>query len=318
MSEYSEIVCDLLQARRAEPSATAVFRAWKHDADLCPGFQKQIQRIFSAFKRYRVISYEIQGLKDQGTDVLLIEWVMDQKEFVCFQIKGEWDLAQEDYLKTFKAQFFDAKNKFGSKLKAYYVVVCYSLVTEDKKSGELVIDKTKVKAIIREFSPEALVRVVEPEFSIRFLSLSAVQIDAIIKSRFGDQDIVLKEALELTRDLGLMERVILLFMMWAHIFDDKPTMSADDVMHSSIIQELHQKLVFEMEEHFYDFDYQIAHDLETLQSSFIECDSNGKFSLPLQRVQPLVVLMVDGSVRYEHDGSDLLEYTLRMLKGEFD
>jgi hypothetical protein len=41
MSEYSQIVCDLLEARRSEPSATEGFMKLKHDKDLCPGFQKQ-------------------------------------------------------------------------------------------------------------------------------------------------------------------------------------------------------------------------------------------------------------------------------------
>jgi len=39
MSEYSQIVCDLLEARRSEPSATEVFMKLKHDKDLCPGFR---------------------------------------------------------------------------------------------------------------------------------------------------------------------------------------------------------------------------------------------------------------------------------------
>src|SRR5438552_2053990 len=136
MSEYSDIVCDLLQARRSEPSATEMFRHLKHDADLCPKLQHQIEVIFSGFKKFHAISYEIQGLKDQGTDVLLIEWVDREKEFVGFQIKAEWDLAQDGYLQKLKAQYFDARNRYGAKLKAYYIVLCYSIVSPAKRSGE--------------------------------------------------------------------------------------------------------------------------------------------------------------------------------------
>jgi hypothetical protein len=61
MSEYSQIVCDLLEARRSEPSATEVFIRLKHDKDLCPQFQNQIEKIFSGFKKYHNVNYDIQG-----------------------------------------------------------------------------------------------------------------------------------------------------------------------------------------------------------------------------------------------------------------
>jgi hypothetical protein len=318
VSEYSQIVCDLLEARRSEPSATEVFLTLKHDKDLCPRFQKQIERIFSGFKKYHNVSYDIQGLKDEGVDVLLIEWVDGQKEFVGFQIKGEWDLSQKDFLQKLKAQLHDARARYGSRLKVYYIVLCYSIVSEDKKSKRLGVDKArqeKVKSIIRDFAKESDVRVVEPEFAARFLSLSSVNIDAIIKSRFGNQDIVIKEALALTSDLSMMEKVVLLFLLWLHLFQNQASASAEEIMQSPIIQDLHQTLSREAEHLFYDFEYQITHDVETLQNKLIDCDSNGQFSIRLDLVKPLVVLMMDGSVRYQHGDQALLEYTLRLLEG---
>ncbi len=50
MSQYSQIVCDLLQSRRAEPSKTHIFTHWKHDADLCPKFQQKVEAIFSGLR----------------------------------------------------------------------------------------------------------------------------------------------------------------------------------------------------------------------------------------------------------------------------
>lgn len=79
MSRHAEIVSDLLQARRAEPSATAIFRDLKHDKDLCPKLRDQIEEIFSALKKYNTIAPDIQGLKDKGTDVLIILAVHQSK-----------------------------------------------------------------------------------------------------------------------------------------------------------------------------------------------------------------------------------------------
>jgi hypothetical protein len=172
-----------------------------------------------------------------------------------------------------------------------------------------------VKSIIRDFAKECDVRVVEPEFAARFLSLSSINIDAIIKSRFGNQDIIIKEALALTNDLTMMEKVVLLFLLWVHLFQNQTSASAEEIMQSPIIHDLHQTLSRDAEHLFYDFEYQITHDLETLQNKLIDCDSNGQFSIRLDLVQPLVVLMMDGSVRYQHGDQALLEYTLRLLEG---
>jgi hypothetical protein len=289
----------------------------KHDAELCPRFQKQIERIFSGFKKYQALSYEIQGLRDEGTDVLLIEWVNQQKEFVSFQLKGEWDLNQKDYLQKLKAQYHDATERYGDRLVDYYIVLCYSIVSRPQPDRSAVIDKARIqtiKSVVRAFDRTDNVRIVEPEYAAWFLWLGEVQMDAIIKSRFGDQDIVFKEALDITKDLAPMETVVLVLFIWLHLFENTKTISAEEFLELPVTQRLHQELGAIAEEHLYEFEYQIAHDLETLQNKYLECDSEGYFSLPLNRVQPLVALMMDGSVRYEHDGHELLEYTLRVLR----
>ena len=254
-------------------------------------------------------------MKDKGTDVLLTEWVEGVKEFVCFQVKGEDDLAQKDYLKTLKAQFFDTQNTYGSKLQHYYIVVCYSLVSEDE-TGNLRIDKArgeKVKNVIRDFAPEDRVRVIEPGFGAWFLGLSTVQIDVIIRTRFGDDDIVFKEARHLVADLEITEKILLIFILWLNLYQNKPTVMADDITQSQFIRRMHLLIVEDIED-LYDFDHQIAHDLEILGNQFLESYGEG-FSLSVQAVEPLAILMLDGSVRYDYHDEGLLEYMVRILGG---
>jgi hypothetical protein len=316
MSKYSEIVSDLLQARRAEPSATAVFRDLKHDKDLCPKLRDQIDEIFSALEKYHTITYDIQGLKDKGTDVLLTEWVENVKEYVCFQVKAEGDLAETDYLKTLKAQFFDTDNTFGSKLKHYYIVVCYSIVAEDK-NGRLQLDKKRnetVKMIIREFAGKDKVRVIEPTFAAWFLGLSTVQIDVIIRTRFGDDDVVFKEARYLVSELEITEKIVLVFMLWLNLYENKLRVTAEEITQSAFVRRMHSLIGDEIKDELYEIDDQIAHDLAVLENKFLEGDGDG-FSLPVHAVEPLAIIMLDGSVRYDYHGEALMEYMLRILSG---
>jgi hypothetical protein len=129
-----KLIHELLKFRPAEPSATQIFSLMKHDAELLPKFKSRIEAAFSAFDKYQRITYEIQGLRDEGTDVLLKERDEDYRDsYFCFQIKSEWDIQQEDYLKTLKAQLFDTRRRYQSGLREYFIVLCFSVMTLEKQ-----------------------------------------------------------------------------------------------------------------------------------------------------------------------------------------
>jgi hypothetical protein len=65
----------------------------------------------------------------------------------------------------------------------------------------------------------------------------------------------------------------------------------------------------------YDTESQVARDLQFLENGFIERNAAGDFTLPLDRVKPIAVLMMDGDIRYDYSSDELLEYLLAMLKG---
>ena len=47
------------------------------------------------------ISYDIQGLKDEGVDVLLVEWVDSDKQSVGFQIKADVRVVEPEFAARF-------------------------------------------------------------------------------------------------------------------------------------------------------------------------------------------------------------------------
>ena len=113
------LVDELLRYRRTAPSETKAFARLKHNADLCPRFQQKLESILGSFEKYRKIVYDIQGLHDEGTDILLREVVAENPWFICLQIKSEDDLHAKDIFKTLKAQFFDSCQRYGDALVEY-------------------------------------------------------------------------------------------------------------------------------------------------------------------------------------------------------
>ena len=119
-------------SRQAAASATAIFAQWKHDESVSE-LQRTIETVFTAIEKYQTITYDIQGPRDAGTDVVLRERQEDDGyEYVCFQVKSHNDLTEKDYLKTLKSQLFDTRRLYQPTLKDYYVLICCSLVIEDE------------------------------------------------------------------------------------------------------------------------------------------------------------------------------------------
>ena len=78
---------------------------------------------------------------------------------------------------------------------------------------------------------------------------------------------------------------------------------------------MHDFIYEQLEYPLYNFEDQIAHDIENLEDTFIDVDTTGSFSLSLQAVQALAILMMDGNVRYGYEDEELLEYTIEILGG---
>ena len=68
----------------------------------------------------------------------------------CFQIKSEWDIQQEDYLKTLKAQLFDTRKRYQTALREYFIVLCFSVVTLEEKKKRRKFGKTPPRRLIQD------------------------------------------------------------------------------------------------------------------------------------------------------------------------
>jgi len=72
MSDYlKRLIYDFVFYRRSNLADTEWFIDKKHNSFLIPEFDLKISSIVDSFEKYRHISYDTQGIRDRGIDILL-------------------------------------------------------------------------------------------------------------------------------------------------------------------------------------------------------------------------------------------------------
>ncbi|PEV33306.1 hypothetical protein [Bacillus thuringiensis] len=318
MEHIKKIIYNLLFFKRSDDIQTNWFIDKKHNAYLCPNFQEKFESVFESFEKYQKIVYDIQGPRDAGTDVIIRQTINDVNKYIGIQIKSEDDLKRKDYLKELKAQYFDTMDKFGHNLLDFYIILC--------------CDKTKNREKIRLIESEFLKRdnlyIIEPNFALTFLHLSPMQVDAMIKSIYGDEDIIYKEGLSIVQDLTPTQRCLLYKLIYKFIYTNSYNVNSINIINDNFINNFYTKIPDYSDEWFFFEDddespnYKLrglsnkerfSYDLNILENRFIDTNSDGSYILCVQSIQPLFVLMMDGNIRYQYTEENLIYYMLDLF-----
>jgi hypothetical protein len=120
-----DTITRLIRFQRAPQAACIAFRKLKHDADLLPQLQVQLETILDAYGKFQPVVYDTQGIRDEGSDVVVRIDGNDTHdvELLGFQVKSFDDLEKEGYLQNLKAQAFESLSNIKG-LGKYFVVLC--------------------------------------------------------------------------------------------------------------------------------------------------------------------------------------------------
>lgn len=313
------IIYDLLQFRRSRSETTSIFQKLKHNADICPKLQNKLDSIFDSFEKYRRITYDIQGPLDEGVDVIIRQVFNEESNFICFQVKSADDLKEKNWLKTLKAQWFDAERTYHNMLD-YYILLCCDTLD--------LTNKGRIRSLESGFSRNPRVHVIEPAYVLSFLRLSSIQVDAVIKSKFGSEDIIFRNALSITNDLTPTENSLLFYLVWSRIYGGSDSISLENILDSPFIEYVYSKTPDFERDWFFEEDYseyeepqeyvnrnfslqeKVNWDIESLEDIYIQTDNAGNYSIDLGSVQPIAILMMDGNERYCYSNDTLLFYMM--------
>jgi hypothetical protein len=329
----NQVVFDLLQFRRSTPGATKELATLSHNSGLLPLLQSKIEEIASAFNKYHRITYDIQGPRDRGADVVFRQ-TNDEDDYICFQVKSETDVREKNLIGTLKCQHFDFCQQYPDSTD-YYIVLCCDIsesVMRDpdwsKKRRTKNTNRDRVRSVEAEFVKVKGVHVVEPDYALAFLKLPTIQIDAVIKAKVGEEDEVLRQAMDLVADLTPTELAIIVHFVHAFLYEQRVHIFWDRVLDDSFVADCYAMVPdWDRDEFFepdefpqergWDLQARLGEDIEQLSSVFLVALDDGYFAVSPDEVAPLVAVMSDGNVRYSYAGKELEWYTWMLLAPEF-
>lgn len=328
------IVFELIMFHASDIKETRIFRSLKHNSDLCPKYAGKLAFILEAFQKYQTLVSDIQGPWDRGTDIVIkFPSEGNSTKHICIQIKSEGDLKDSSYLKELKSQYSDSQRTYDEILD-YYIFLCCDAEANTEK----------IRSIGGYFSKDKNVHVIQPEYALTFYRLGAIQIEALIKAYMGSDDKVFNKSWQVVADLTPTEIALILFMVWASLFEDRNEVSFESIYNSAFVRLVYAGTLdygrswfftdeaetdedddeedYAPENHFelrgLELGERISIDLDCLEAILINQTESGCYTVEQQSVLPLMALMLDGHIRYDHNDVDLLKYMLGLfapLKG---
>lgn len=222
----------LLRYRRSTEAATKLFAKWKHNVDILPKMQDQLEVLRDARGKFQAIVYDLQGIHDEGSDIV-IRYHEDDKpdDLICFQLKSFDDLCKKDYLQRLKAQRDDTFRR-GRQPQHYFIVLCTDGFAH----------KNKIREIMAAFKDAERTEVIEPAYAFTFLHHPKARIEAYVKRSVETEDIVLRLALESIEIPSSSARALIIYITIKSVLTGRQRFKVEDLLSDSTLRASYNEL----------------------------------------------------------------------------
>lgn len=268
-----KIVEELMRFREASQESVATFRKLKHNKYLCPRAEEQLRRVLDCFIKFRHVAYDVQGVHDRGTDVVLRygtdeALASDSWTCICVQLKSFDDMDKGGYLKDLKSQFHDAESEYRGQLAQYYILLC-----TDPSAH---IDK--IREVKKSFANHTQVTIVDPSYCHTFLRMGAVNIAVVVDSLLREGDTVRQLAIDEVARLTPTEAAVALAATYIATFGTKTTVDIRDFRNAPFIAAMYEMVPDYPRDYFFQDDDDVGPDNDfvgdTSEEDGIESDDD--------------------------------------------
>ncbi|EHH1051701.1 hypothetical protein J7I00_004438 [Vibrio parahaemolyticus] len=223
-TSVKSLVFSLLRENQVRTRDTSIFKNYKHNKDLVPKFSDNLNCLLELCGTYRHASYDIQGVRDKGVDILVIyENEEGETKRIGVQIKSFDDINEKDWLSKLKAQTFEATNSYT--LQDFYVVFC---TDED-------IHRDKMRNAKADLVDIPSIHVVEPDKALNFFELSSVEIMARVQDAYRQGDKVIEDARDYFSERSLFEACVIIDIAIDSIIDGITTIDSAELINGHLV-----------------------------------------------------------------------------------
>lgn len=217
--EVNELIFQILSINNYNATDTADFKKLKHNTKLVPRFKTNFENLAKLINPYYNDCYDIQGVTDDGVDVLLKYQANSDYHKIGFQIKSYDDIKNKDWLKTLKAQLFEAQGIW--KTEDLYIVFCTDSIEHKDKLRNAISEIQK--------SSDCKIHIVEPENALTFYNFTSIDIFSIIYDFYHSNDSSQEKAKECIECLDLEEKKFLINLIVHQFINNEEPISLADL-----------------------------------------------------------------------------------------
>ncbi|MDE7292106.1 MAG: hypothetical protein K2N58_08690 [Treponemataceae bacterium] len=202
-NRINELIFEILKIKTYTRNETKTFKKLKHNNQLVTTFKSNFESLVRLMGSYYNDCYDIQGVNDDGVDVLLKYRSEDDEHKVGFQIKSYDDIQDKNWHKTLKSQLFEAQGIW--QLDDLYVVFCTDAIEHENKLRNSICEIQKYSA--------GKIHVIEPEEALTFYNFNSIDIISIIYKFYHKFDSQLEKAKKCLKWLSNKEKEILIHII---------------------------------------------------------------------------------------------------------
>lgn len=264
------------------------------------------------------LSYDIQGPRDQGSDIIVRLGEAEESAYFCFQVKAHDELGAKDVIKTLRHQLSQSEDAYQPLVK-YYIL----LFAEEGVRREV------IRLIQGEFVKKIHVIVVEPSYLHTFMTLPGMKTDAYIRSVIGEEDFVYRQALQDVSDWTPSQAILAFALLVADI-ERAEAWTFAELASWPFLQEAYSFLPDLRDEEYFRDDpnseegyenqsnalarkplERLTDDLDALEANVVTVDE--KVRADAASSPYIMAVLTDARARFGYEGQDLVEHALALF-----
>jgi hypothetical protein len=188
----------------------------RHDSDLVPRITLQLRLLMECLHRDTTVTYDIQGLKDDGTDVLVRMNTGNGVAFAGIQVKSHDELFEAGLLKTLRDQHSRSVDSYAPLLRWYVLLAADVSGANGQAQGA-------VRRVQQAFSKKRGVTVIDPVYALTFLRLTAIQMSTLTTLTLRTGDPVVSDSVADLTDRHPLDSAVLIRLVANAVAGDSPT-----------------------------------------------------------------------------------------------